>query len=382
MTSTLDVEPARRVVAASIMSTISAVFPGFLVGALAVQVRAEFDVSEAIYGWGLGSFFLASTLGSVALGEIAQRIGARRQIVAALITSALAQLGIAAVADSFAAIVAFLVVAGVCNAANQTAVNLFLAQARLPRLGLAVALKQSGMPTASLLCGLMVPALALTVGWRWAYVFGAGVAAASTLLVLGAPDPQRAARRRLVPASPTRILVIAAVTGTCLSFAAGATNSWLVSSGVEAGMSEGAAGLLLSFGALAGISMRLFFGFRLDSMSASPFRAGAILALIGSLGLASLSFGVPAIHVVATLVAFGSGWVWPIFTNYGIVRANGAAAAAATGITQMGVYVGVFSAPLVTGWIIDHHGYRPMWLVVAALTVVGSVLALSIQNEF
>ncbi len=364
------------------MSTISAVFPGFLIGAVAVQAREEFGVSEAVYGWGLGSFFLSATVGSVLLGRIAQRVGARRQVAGALIVSIGAQLSIAAFADTFALVVALLVVAGLCNAANQTAVNLFLAQARLPRLGLAVALKQSGMPTASLLCGLMVPTFALTVGWRWAYVFGAGVAAASLVMVIGAPDPDRVERRRMRPVSSRRSLIAAALAGTLLAFAAGSTNSWLVSSGVDAGMGEGAAGLLLSVGAAAGIAMRLFFGFRLDTMGTSPFRAGAILAFVGSFGLAGLSVGVPSVHVAATLVAFGSGWVWPIFTNFGIVRANGAASAAASGITQMGVYIGVFSAPLVTGWIIDHHGYSAMWLVVAGLTVAGSGLALSLQNEF
>ena len=62
---------------------------------------------------------------------------------------------------------------------HQTAVNLALTRARLPRLGLAIALKQSGMPTAAMIGGATVPLLALTLGWRSAFVLGVGIAGAA-----------------------------------------------------------------------------------------------------------------------------------------------------------------------------------------------------------
>ena len=43
-------------IAALVGATIATVFPGFLTGALAVQVGEDLDVSEATYGWGLGGF--------------------------------------------------------------------------------------------------------------------------------------------------------------------------------------------------------------------------------------------------------------------------------------------------------------------------------------
>ena len=39
------------------VATVSTVYPGFLIGALTVQVSDEFSVTEATYGWGLGGFF-------------------------------------------------------------------------------------------------------------------------------------------------------------------------------------------------------------------------------------------------------------------------------------------------------------------------------------
>ena len=373
------------VINATVMATVSTVLPGFLIGAMSVQVSAEMGVSEAAYGWGLGSFFGAAMLGSILLGRLSQRIGALSQTTLALGLSAAAQLALAATARSFGAVIAFLVVAGVCNAANQASVNLALAQAQLPRLGLAVSMKQSGLPTATLLAGFAVPALALTVGWRWAYVASAGFALASLAMArvaAGSSPPRAAANGASRPESSSRDLFLAAVVGAFLAFSAGSLNAWGVGSGVDAGLGEGAAGLFLSLGAATGITMRLICGWLSDTMRARPFLVGGVTAMVGSAGMALLALRSPGIHVAAMLLAFGAGWIWPVFTNFGIVRANPQAAGAATGVTQMGIYVGVFVGPLSTGWIIEHSGYPLMWLAVAASAVIGATIAIRIADRF
>ncbi|MDG2111713.1 MAG: hypothetical protein P8N02_03755, partial [Actinomycetota bacterium] len=85
-------------IAAMMLATVSSVYPGFLIGALSVQVSAEFDVPESVYGRGLGGFFLAATVGSVTLGKLVQKIGPRRQIAALLGVAAAMQMLIATVA--------------------------------------------------------------------------------------------------------------------------------------------------------------------------------------------------------------------------------------------------------------------------------------------
>lgn len=373
-----------RLIAAAVLTTVSSVFPGFLAGALAVQVSEEFSVSEKIYGWALGGFFLAATVGSLLLGRLAQTIGPRRQIMMSLSASVGAQLAVAWLVSGFVGLVVALAVCGMANAATQTAVNLALTQARIERLGLAIALKQSGMPTASLLGGLMVPALALTVGWRWAFMVGVAMAIAA-LAAVSAVVPRSAAvplSSRPRPVSTPSDLAVAALAGGFLSFGAGSLNAWIVSSGVDAGLGEGQAGLMLSLGAGCGIALRLFSGFRLDGLQMRPFRVAGTTVLIGALGAAGLAVRSVPVHVLATVVAFAGGWVWPVFTNFGIVRTNSAAAGSATGTTQMGVYIGVFSAPLVTGWLIEVAGYPAMWLLVALSIVTGAVLALAVAHRF
>ncbi len=368
----------RRVMVAAVLATVSTVFPAFLTGALAVQVPAEFGVGEATYGWGIGSFFLAATCGSFALGRLAQRVGPRRQVVAALVVTALAQLVVGLTARSFATLLVALAVCGFANAANQTAVNLALAQARIRRLGLAVAVKQSGMPTASLLGGLMVPVVALTVGWRWAYLAGSVLAVCAAAVAAVVLRPTSPSAVTVAPStnrgSSTGVLVLAALGGGLLAFSAGALNGWVVSSGVDAGLSEAAAGWSLSAAAGVGIAVRLFFGFRLDRLRRDPFLVASLILPVGVVGVALLVARSPGFHLLATLLAFGGGWVWPVFTNFGIVRVNVGSAGSATGITQTGVYVGVFSAPLLTGLMIERFGYGPMWAMVAVIMVLGTAL--------
>lgn len=366
-----------------VVATVACVYPGFLVGAVSVQVSDEFGVSAGRYGWAMSAYFLAATTISVVGGRLVQRIGPRRQLTGCLVVTILGQTLIATVADSFAVLVALLAVCGAVNALNQTAVNLALTTARLPRLGLAIALKQSGMPSAAMVSGATVPLLALTLGWR--ATFGLGVALALVALVLvqvvvgrGGVDDMRSAR----PASTRRALGWSLVGGAFLAFAAGGLTSWTVASGVDAGLSEAMAGWMLSLGAAFGIGCRLFWGVRTDAMTVPPYTMAAGLASLGSVGMLGLATGDVAIHVAATFLAFGAGWVWPVFTNFGIMRTNGDAAGAASGVTQMGIYLGVFAGPLVTGWMIDEHGFGAMWVLVGAFMLVGAAITYRIRDEF
>ncbi len=375
---------ARPIIATAALSTVAAVFPGLGTGALAVQARADFDVSEGTYGWALGTFFLAAAATSVIGGGLVQRLGPRRQLTWGLVATATTQLVIAFVVPNFAWMLVALAAAGVINSGVQTAVNLALSQAGLPRLGLAIATKQSAMPASAMLGGLAVPAVALTLGWRWVYAMGALVALIAVLGVrrfiadgeVGLANSQPRAE------STRRALWAATLVSLLLAFSSGAINAWTVASGVDAGLSEASAGLALSLAAGTGIALRLFAGSRIDRSALPPFRAAAMIYVIGIAGFVLLSFRVGTLHAFASLLAFGGGWIWPVFTNYAIVSSNPQRAGAATGMTQMGVYIGVFSAPILTGYIIDTAGYRTMWLVVAAIGTVAAFGAAAVSASY
>jgi MFS family permease len=368
----------RRALAGVLATTAAGVLPAFLVGGLGVQLRADLDIDAAALGAAAGIPFAAAAVASIVLGRVAERFGPGRTLRLAALVSALTMLAIAALASSWAVLAAMLVVTGMVNAAVQPAANLFLARAVSPsRLGWALAMKQSAIPAGTLLAGLAVPTVAITVGWQWAFVGGAVLAAAAILLL-----PREPARSRPAPGSTpapratiTVRLPTLALLG-CGSFFGAATTAagaaFLVSGSVAAGVDDAWAGLLLTFGSALSIGHRLWLGRRADRVGAGALRTVAVLLAVGSLGSLLFSFTSVPTYVLGVPLAFGVGWAWPGLFNLAVVRANPEAPGAATGITQTGTYLGALSGPFLMGLMVDAWGYRTGWLVVAAAFLAGA----------
>lgn len=368
------------VVTTSVLTTICSVYPAFLAGALGDELRDAVSIGDRFFGVVVGSFFFGAMLGSAVLGRLGERIGARRMIVCSVGTTGVVCLVIAAFVRSGPALVAALIVAGIANSASQTAANKLLGQSVDPsRLGIAIAIKQSGMPGASMLGGLAVPIIALTIGWQWGYVAAAVLALAAMTAALRfapvEPSVGRNVSSRVGPASPRRLLITAATAAGFAAAGAGTLGNWITSSATDAGWSSGIAGLILSLGAISGITARLIMGMTADRRPGmDPLKVAARFLALGSIGAAVLGFRSEWAQVVGAVVAFGAGWAWPALFNYGIVRANANSASAATGITQTGTYVGVFSGPIVMGLLVDRWGYQVGWVVIASSMAVGAVM--------
>jgi MFS family permease len=170
-----------------VTATMLGVLPVFLLGGLAVQVRDDLNLTEAGLGIATATFFAASALFSLPGGRLSERIGGERGLLVGAAGSLAALLGVATLAQSLLGLVTSMVVGGIGNGVTQPSANLALARRVRPgRQGVAFGIKQSAIPGATLLGGLAVPIVALTVGWRWAYGGGAAVAALFALWALWA----------------------------------------------------------------------------------------------------------------------------------------------------------------------------------------------------
>lgn len=78
--------------------------------------------------------------------------------------------------------------------------------------------------------------------------------------------------------------------------------------------------------------------------------------------------------VIGTALAYGASWGWPGLFNYAIVRQSRAAPAAATGITQSGLFAGQLVGPPVFGSLVERASYELAWALFAVLLVVAAVL--------
>ena len=366
-------------------------FPVFLTGALGVQLRDDIGLTATHVGLSMGSSFGVAAVLSAPMGRVAERLGPRRGFRVGLTTSALAMLAVALLARNVWQFCLLLGVAGAGNALNQPSANLMLAtHIEGERLGFALAAKQSGMPAAALLGGVAVPAIALTVGWQWAYVAGIVVAVGA---MLSFPPDRRSQSDRNTSANATgdrrsarpdlgmALLVLYALVGLLGATSAGTMVGFITSGAEASGLGPGAAGLVLSLGSLVGVASRLIQGWQVDRWGVLPIQRLVWLFGLGGLGMLVLAIDVPITYVLAPIPAFAFGWAWPGLFNLSVVRNNPSAPAAATGVSQVGVFIGAAVGPALGGVIIDNGSYRLLWLFGASTLMLGSMLATVLRRQ-
>ena len=363
-----------RPAALAISAGAATVLPGFLVGALALQIRDDLDVSVAAVAAGVTVFFAAGAVGAGAGGRLAERLGALRSIRVCVVATALCLLLAALAAQSLAVLLALLAVAGLANAVNQPAINLFMAdQVPLARQGLAFGIKQAAIPAAVLVSGLALPLLALPLGWRPTFaICAAGVLAVAVMVRRSAtrfgPVPHRDPAPR-----PSRALIVTAVGAALASAGPNSLGAYLVASAVDVGIAEGVAGLLAAAGSGVALLTRIALGESADRRRDYGYAAVVALLVSGSLGFALLATDVAALSVIGVFAAFALGWGWPGLFNLAVVDLNRGAPGAATGVTQTGIYVGAAAGPAAYGLVSEEYGYSTAWAVSGALCLLGAL---------
>jgi MFS family permease len=361
-----------RALATAIAVTTACVLPVFLVGGLAVRMRAELGFGPAALGLAVTAFFGSAALSSAFLGRVVERVGSRRGMLASAGISALSLVGIGALAGSWAHLVGFLVLAGVAQAAAHPATNLLLAGAiRRGRQGLAFGAKQAAVPAATLLAGLATPLIGLALGWRFGFLLAAVVVLALGAIVWRTEEPPAVPASGSGPRSARLGPLILPTLGIGLGAAAGVSlASFLVEAGVATGLREGAAGLLLAVASAFGVTMRVVAGWLSDRRPRGRLVTVAAMLAAGACGFGLLAAADPGWPFVAgALLAFGFGWGWPGVFHFAIVDLHRHAPAAATGITQTGTYAGSALGPLVVGLVVEHASYTAAWICCAALAL-------------
>ena len=364
----MDAPSARRrgAAAAAIAAgvTVSGSLPAFLTGGLSVQIREDLGFSAALLGLAVAVYFGVSAAGSAYMGRSALRIGLDRSAGLAAGGTAVAML-VAAAAPSYGVLVVAMAMAGIANAMAQPSANgLLIRDVPESWRALSFGIKQSAVPTATLLGGLAVPVVALTIGWRWAYVFAAAgaliVAAGAWRRGSAASAGGEAEERDGRPLEYLPLLVLAA--SAALGAAAASTlGTFVTASAVNLGVGEAAAGLLLAMGSALGIGMRLASGWYSDRNPRDPLTLVVALLAGGTAGYALMAAQAVPLFVPGVALAFALGWSWPAMFHFAVSRRYGAAAAAATGVTQSGVYVGGVVGPIAFGLIAEHLSYGAAW---------------------
>jgi predicted MFS family arabinose efflux permease len=357
-------------------------------------IKQDLDVSAAVAGLVVACFPLGRIAGSYVAGLAADRLGeARVLLFGGLVTGVLV---VAATAVPLLALCLLFVVAGAASSTATPAGGRMVLSAFPPqRHGLALGVRQTGIPIGGLLATATLPALAHAAGWRWALV-AAGALTALLVLPLLRVEPEARPHRpspaaRVRPPSPARDRNVRLLTlwGCMIIVGQYAVLAFLALDVHEAtGRTLASASVLVLVANAAGIVGRLLWG-AVSDRGAGRGRKRTLLGLTAT-GLASalLLWGVPrsvpfgvllavALFAGLALVGFQGLWITMLAEAAPPDRIG-----ATTGFAITFVVCAVTVTPPLFGLVADLAGtYRAIWAVLSAILALAFIPALLVRER-
>jgi MFS family permease len=379
----MPVQPhPRRALVTGVLHVVCGVLPGFLAASLAPRIDSDFSFGESALGVTVAIVYAVCAVASSPAGGLVERLGAQRAMRSAGAATLLCCLGIALLARSAVALLALLVLGGLANALCAPAASALLDR-HMPdaRRGVAFGAMQAGAPLGALAAGLALPAVAIPFGWRWAFVATAALAVATVAAAPATPHraSQAAGAREGRPRGLTSVHALA-VAAWLASAAGTGLISFIVLYGVESGLSEGEAGLLLGGLSLASAGSRIGLGLAVDRSGGDPLRPVAPMLLAGAGGFVLLVAGEPVALVAGALLAGGVGWAWPGALTAAVVARAPSAPAWAVGVMMAGLFAGAVTGPLATGLLADRERFTEAWLVLAAFALLAAATVVLVSR--
>ena len=375
-----EVGSARATIAAVSITGV-AMLPVWLLGAMAADVQADLAFGAAALGGAVAVFQGVSALTSIPAGVFAERHGFRVGSLATIALFVVATAGIALLTTNWTTLVLWLGVAAAASSLSSPTVNLGLARLVDPdRRGFAFGIKQAAVPAGTIVAGLAVPLIALTIGWRWAFGLSA-VAAIPLALTIPRVRDRPAGRRQQLRATPALLppLTLLAAGAGLGSAATSSVGAFFVVSAISNGIPAGTAGLTLAAGGAISVVARIVVGWRADRRDGRHFVVVAAMMTAGAGGVAAFAFvATPGALLGATAAAFALGWGWNGLFDFALVRRMSGTPATATGVAQTGKYLGGVIGPFAFGVTVEVVGFRPAWVGAAvALLLAGATVLLA-----
>ncbi|MGQ0776221.1 MAG: MFS transporter [Pseudonocardiales bacterium] len=393
--STTGVATAAMVVAMLAPYTVSALGPSLV---------DDLQLPRSAVGALVTATFAVACVASLVAGRVVDVSGPRRGM-AGLAGLVLAGLLAAALAPGYGWLLGALAVTGLALALANPATNLLVA-ARVPgpKRGLAIGVKQSGVPLSAFAAGLALPPVAAAAGWR------AGMAVAAVLpvvllIVVWRSVPRDAPRQvpELGDSADVEVerrgvftSTSALVTSTLAPWPAGlmgfslllgiglaAVNTYLpLYASQQLGLSDAAAGSVLASFGVAGLVARVVWTRLADRLvdvtmalrwlSLTAAAATVLLALAAGSGTWLVWAG--AIGVGATATAANA------VSMLAVLR-RGGATGHASALVSLGFFGGFAVGPTASGLLADHAGWGFTWLVVAAVFVAAAAASALLSSS-
>ncbi|GHC90135.1 MFS transporter [Novosphingobium pokkalii] len=337
---------------------------------IAPRLQADWGIGADTMGLLFGAGLVGMAIGGMGIAPLADRLGRRRIILAAL---ALMSAGM--VASGFATSVPMLyglrVVVGMGIGTVLAAMAALAAEsAPAAQRNLAVGIVQAGYPFAAVFTAILTAHLLPVWGWHRLLLAAGGLTvvlfpAAMAILPLGVATPSGASEAGrigdlLSPTFRARTLALWAAV-FCGLMVLYFIVSWITKLSIQAGLSETDgiyAGALYNFGAFIGTAGMSVLAVRVPLGRLVPGM------LVGA-GIAMLVFGSVAMPVAATLaLAFAIGvllqggynGVWPLAASVYPARMRATGVGWAIGLGRAGAVIG----PMLGGWLMAAKAPLPL----------------------
>lgn len=366
-------------------------------GPLAPFLRTEFNISRAQVGLIVSVLYFTSVVIAIPSGLMIDRLGARRMLVFALISMG----GFFALLSQVNVFSLFLILAalsgigyGMINQISTKGLMLwFSSKLRATAMGI----KQTGVTFGGALGAVMLPAIAVSLSWRWAVaVPGFLMIAVAILVVLGYRErpatvselnkvsDSRQSSSMLKDLSRLRYrpeLIILCVVGAMMAASQTSITSFLVLYLQEKlSFSMRAAGGCLTVFMMSGAAGRVCWGIISDRVfngnRQKPMVILCVVAFASALAVAFLSPAVPAwlCYSLGAVMGFVfMGWN-ALSITLGAEIAGPELAGSVTGFTLTVIWAGIIVGPPIFGVITDNAGYFWGWLMLSLFGLLSACL--------
>lgn len=381
------------IVGVSVAAIATGTFISVSLGVLAPELRDAFGFSRAEIGLLVSLYAVGGALSSPVTGRLTDRFGPAWVLGLSLVLMAVATLG-GALAPAGAVLMAAAFFAGAGYGGINPPTNVIVAGSLGERLGFFLSLKQTGVPIGGFSAGIVLPAVAVAAGWRWAFAVGAlgtAAAACTAVLVRGAavlgagrgaqeaaqvvaPAPARAAPH---PRTGRRDRIAIVTYGFLMAGCQWVVIAYLVLS-LEDGRGWGLREAGLTLSALTAVSVcgRLLWGWLSDRAgSREPTLLG--LAAAAAAGLAVLALEPPRVVVFLAVVVLGAALAsWNGVYHALVVETSGPGALGRdSGRMLAFLFAGSVCVPPLLGLLSQSTGsWAVLWAADAGLVVVAAAV--------
>jgi predicted MFS family arabinose efflux permease len=234
--------------------------------------------------------------------------------------------------------------------------------------------KQGAISLGAALAGALLPALGVTLGWRWAYGFTAVLALASIAVaphLLNPPAESRGGGQSRAPLSTS--LRWLAVGGFCGGAAGNSLSLFVVPSAVHVGLDEASAGTFLASSAALVFVFRTAAGWFADRHRSSGHREMAVMLGTGaaaSVVLAATDALGP--YLAAMPLAMIGSWGWAGLVYFTVVRIHPEAPARASSVILAGNLTGTMLGPMAVGILADRGAFGVAWTITAVVSAIAA----------